>query len=117
MEGSSGTRPRWQWQGAGGARLFGSDGTEYVLVDRLERVEVERLVTMDELDVVVIQCGRGVERWVGPTEARGVWHEVERTFADVDAWRPQSGGPGARPYCAELRRSADGRHVIVFNNE
>lgn len=117
VERTSNTRPRWQWQNAGGARLFGADGTEYVLVDQLERIEVERLLEMDELDVVIIQCGGGVERWVGPKEARSVWHEVERNLVDVDGWRPPPGEPGARPYRAELWRSAEGRHLILFNNE
>ena len=117
VERTSNTRPRWQWQSAGGARLFGADGTEYGLVDRLERIEVERLLEMDELDVVVIQCGAGVERWVGPKEARRVWQQVERDLADVDGWRPPRGAPGTRPYRAELWRSAEGRHLILFDNE
>ena len=117
VERSSNPRPRWQWQDVGGARLFGADGTEYVLVDQLKRIEVERLLEMDELDVVVIQCGGGVESWVGPREAHTVWHELQRNLVDVDGWRPPPGEPGARPYSAELRRSPEGRHLILFNTE
>ena len=102
VEATNSMRPRWQWQKAGGSRLFGADGTEYLLVDPLERVEVERLLAMQELDVVVIQCGSGVERWVGPNEASSVWLEVEPDFDDVADWRPPPGGPGAQPYSAEL---------------
>ena len=36
--------------------MFGADGTEYVLVDQLERIEVERLLKIDELDFVVISA-------------------------------------------------------------
>ena len=96
--------------------MFGADGTEYVLVDQLKR-KVERLLEMDELDVVVIQCGGGVESWVGPREAHTVWHELQRNLVDVDGWRPPPGEPGARPYSAELRRSPEGRHLILFNTE
>lgn len=117
MDKHTDTRPRWQWQTAGGARLFGADGAEYVLVDPLERIEIERLLELDELDVVVIQCGSGIERWVGPKQARSVWHEVEPNLDDVERWRPPPGGPGARQYTAELWRSVEGRHLILLNNE
>lgn len=117
MADQKGQRSRWQWQTAGGARLFGADGEEYVLVDPLERIEIERLLKLDELDVVVIQCGGGIEQWVGPTEAHSVWREIEPNLDDVDGWRPPPGAPGARPYSADLWRSAEGRHLILFSNE
>lgn len=117
MNGSNHGRPRWQWQRAGGARLFDANGTEYVLVDPLQRIEVERLLELDELDVVVIQCGGGVEQWVGPTEARSVWHQVKPNLDDVEGWHPPPGAPGAQPYSAELWRSTEGRHLILFTNE
>lgn len=115
MEATNNTSPRWQWQKAGGTRLFGADGTEYLLVDPLERIEVERLLMMHELDVVLIECGVGVERWVGPGEARGVRLQVEPNLDDVEGWRPPLGYPGALPYRAELWRSAEGRLALEIS--
>lgn len=54
----------------GGARLFAADGVEFSFADQLVRVEVERLRTLEELDAVRIECGGGVESWVGPADAR-----------------------------------------------
>jgi hypothetical protein len=53
--------------------LFAADGAEFDFVDRLLRVEVERLLTLQELDAVRVECGGGVASWVGPADARGLW--------------------------------------------
>lgn len=109
-------KPRWTWA-AGGPRLFGSDGVEYHCVSSLWRVEVERLLTLDELETVTIDCGAGVTQWVGPKDAPRLWLAVERDLDDVVGWRPPPDGPGTRQYEAQLWRSADGHHIIVFVNE
>lgn len=110
-------QPRWEWAKTGGARLFAADGAEFTFADQLVRVEVERLLTLDELEAVRVECGGGVANWVGPTDARRLWLEVERDLDDVEGWRPPSGASGARPYRAELWRAQDGRHAFVFINE
>ena len=110
-------RPRWHWGRGGGAQLFDAHGREFVFKDRLARVEVERLVTLQEIDAVRIECGGGVESWVSPSDARRIWLEVEPWLEDVEDWRPPSDSPGAQPYRAELWRAHDGRHAIVFINE
>ena len=83
----------------------------------LERAEVERLLTLDELDAVQVECGAGITEWVGPTEARRLWLGVEGDLRDVEGWRPTSEARGMQQYEAELWRSADGHHVMVFVNE
>lgn len=102
---------------SGGARLFAADGTEFTFADGLVRVEVERLLALEELEAVRIECGGGVESWVGPADARRLWLAVEPDLDDVEAWRPPPGAPGALPYRAQLWRSQDGRHAFVFINE
>jgi hypothetical protein len=108
--------PRWLWA-RGGSRLFGPGGVEYHHVSTLERAEVERLLTLDELDAVQVECGAGITEWVGPTEARRLWLGVEGDLRDVEGWRPPSEARGMQQYEAELWRSADGHHVMVFVNE
>lgn len=108
--------PRWLWA-AGGSRLFGLGGVEYLRVDTLERVEVERLLSLGELDAVQVDCGGGIAEWVGPSEARRLWLSIERDLSDVVGWRPPPEARGMRQYDAELWRSAEGRHAIVFVNE
>lgn len=110
-------RPRWEWLKQGGARLFAADGAEFTFADKLVRVEVERLLTLHELDAVRIECGGGVESWVDSADARRLWLDVEPDLEDVEGWRPPGGAPGARPYRAELWRARNGRHAIVFINE
>ena len=107
---------RWLWA-AGGSRLFGLGGVEYLRVDTLERVEVERLLSLGELDAVQVDCGGGIAEWVGPSEARRLWLSIERDLSDVVGWRPPPEARGMRQYDAELWRSAEGRHAIVFVNE
>lgn len=109
-------KARWCWSD-GGSRLFGVDGAEYLLVGDLRRVEIERLLSLGELDAVRITCGGGVKEWAPPREARRMWTDLQGDFEDVPDWRPPSGAPGAFPYRAELRRADDGRHVIVFVDE
>jgi hypothetical protein len=101
----------------GGARLFAADGTEFTFADQLSRVEVERLLTLQELDAVRVECGGGVESWVGAADARRLWLDVEPDLEDVEGWRPPGDAPGTRPYRAELWRARDGRHAFVFINE
>lgn len=101
----------------GGARLFAADGTEFTFADNLERVEVERLLTLKELDAVRVECGGGVQSWVRPASARRLWLDVEADLEDVEGWRPPEDAPGTRPYRAELWRAPDGRHAFVFLNE
>lgn len=106
-------RPRWHWEKSGPSRLFAGDGTEFVRVDALTSVEVERLVTLAELAVVEIGCGAGVMSWIGPPEAERLWRRIEPLFDDAElSLSYQLSG-----YRAELWRAADGRHVIVFNEE
>lgn len=108
--------PRWQWA-AGGPKLFDSSGVEYHLIDTLDRVEIERLLTLGELDVAQVECGQGVTAWVGAAAARPLWLSIERDFWDVEGWRPPPGARGMLQYEAQLRRSEDGHHVILFVNE
>ncbi|CAL8980328.1 hypothetical protein PROP_03123 [Propionicimonas sp. T2.31MG-18] len=82
----------------------------------LDRVEVERLLTLDELDAVQVECGAGIAQWVGPAEARRVWLGISGGPRDVE-WCPPSEARGRQQYEAELWRSADGHHVMVFVNE
>jgi hypothetical protein len=110
-------RPRWEWGKQGGARLFAADGSEFNFVDQLARVEVERLLTLPELEAVRVQCGAGVERWVDPAGARELWLEVEPDLEDVEGWRPPPHAPGAQPYRASLWRTPWGRHALLFTNE
>jgi hypothetical protein len=63
-------RPRWEWTTHGRARLFSADGAEFTFADQLVRVEIERLLTLKELDAVRVECGGGVESWVGPVDAQ-----------------------------------------------
>lgn len=81
---------RWMWA-ASGSRLFGRGGIEYLRVDSLDRLEVERLLTLGELDAVQVDCGGGIAEWVGPPEARRLWLAVEPDLVDVQGWRPASG--------------------------
>lgn len=60
---------RWMWA-RGGSRLFGLGGVEYLRVGTLDRVEVERLLALGELDAVRVDCGGGISEWVGPSEVR-----------------------------------------------
>ncbi|MBN9105831.1 MAG: hypothetical protein J0I14_12590 [Propionibacteriaceae bacterium] len=108
--------PRWMW-GAGGPTLFGSGGVEYRQVSSLERVEVERLLGLGELDAVQVECGGGVTEWVGPSDARRLWMRIERDLEDVEGWRPPPHAGGMLQYRAQLWRSADGHHVMLFVNE
>jgi len=85
--------------------------------DQLARVEVERLLTLQELDAVRVECGGGVQSWVGPAGAQRLWLDVEADLEDVEGWRPPRGASGSRPYRAELWRARDGRHAFVFINE
>ena len=110
-------RPRWERKKPGGARLFAADGSEFAYADELVRVEVERLLTLQELDAVRVECGAGVESWVGPADARRLWLEVEPDLEDVEGWRPPPETPGAQPYRAELWRAEGGRRAFVFINE
>lgn len=103
------------WAG-GGSRLFGLGDVEYLRVDALGRVEVERLLALGELDAVQVDCG-GITEWAGPSEARRLWLGIERDLSDVVGWRPPPDARGRRQYEAELWRSAEGRHAIVFVNE
>ncbi len=102
---------------AGGSRLFGLGGVEYLRVDTLDRAEVERLLALGELDAVKVDCSGGITEWVGPEEARRLWLSIERDLSDVEGWRPPPGARGARQYQAELWRSAEGHHALVFVNE
>lgn len=108
--------PRWVWA-RGGTRLFGLGGIEYLRVGTLDRVEVERLLSLGELDAVQVECGGGITEWVGPSKARRLWLDVEGDLSDVHGWRPPAEAPGIVPYQAELWRSTRGHHVIVFVNE
>lgn len=110
------TRPRWLW-GSAGPRLFDADRREYRRVDGLERTEVERLLGLDELAAVRVECGAGIAEWVTPGDARRLWLDVERYFIDVDPWRPPPGAPGALPYEAQLWPADDGTHGPLFTNE
>lgn len=110
-------RPRWHWDNRGGTQLFDAHGTEFFRVDRLTRVEVERLLTLQEIDGVLTQCGGGVDSWVRPSDARSLWLDVEPWLDDVEDWRPPPSAPGARPYRAELWRAENGHHAMVFINE
>lgn len=107
-------RPRWRWEGRGPSRLFAADGTEFFVVDRLARVEIERLLTLGELDAVEIGCGVGVVSWVGPKEARSLWRRIEPLMDEVEFY-PLSHQSGE--YSAELWRAEDGRYVMVFSDE
>ena len=97
--------------------LFGAGGIEYSRVSTLTRVEVERLLTLGELDAVQVDCGAGITEWASPSEARRVWLGVEQDLQDVEGWRPPPGARGMLQYEAQLWRSADGHHVMVFVNE
>lgn len=108
--------PRWMWA-AGGSKLFGLGGLEYLRLDTLDRVEVERLLTLGELDAVQVDCGGGITEWVGPPEARRLWLGVEPDLIDVQGWRAPPGASGMQQYRAELWRTAEGHHAIVFVNE
>lgn len=108
--------PRWIWT-AGGPRLFGHRGVEYQRVGALDREEVRRLLTLGELDAVQIDCGGGITEWVGPSEAERLWLGIERDLIDVQGWRPPPGAAGMRQYEAQLWRSAEGHHAMVFVNE
>jgi hypothetical protein len=110
-------RPRWELTKHGKARLFSAGGAEFTFADQLVRVEIERLLALRELDAVRVECGGGVESWVGPADARRLWLEVQSDLEDVEGWRPPRGAPGSRPYRAELWRAQDGRHAFVFINE
>lgn len=109
-------RPRWMWA-RGGSRLFGLGGVEYLRVGALDRVEVERLLVLGELDAVRVDCGGGIVEWVGPSEARRLWLDIEPDLSDVDGWRPPSAARGMQQYAAELWRTSEGQHAIVFVNE
>jgi hypothetical protein len=108
--------PRWMWA-RGGSKLFGHGGVEYLRVDALDRAEVERLLALGELDAVRVDCGGGITEWVGPSQALRVWLDVERDLSDVQGWRPPANARGTRQYEAELWRTSDGQHAIVFVNE
>lgn len=83
-------------------------------MDSLTRVEIERLLTLGELDAVEIGCGAGVVSWVGPKEAQALWRRIEPLLYAVEFY-PRSHQPGE--YRAELWRAADGRHLMLFDNE
>ena len=112
--GTPGGRPRWHWGKRGPSRLIAADGTEFFYVDSLSRVEIERLLTLGDLDAVEIGCGAGIVSWVGPSEAKQLWRRVEPLLDDVE-YHPLSHQPGE--YRAELWRAEDGRHLMVFNDE
>lgn len=114
--GAAAGAPRWLWTTAG-SKLFGAGGIEYSQVSTLTRVEVERLLTLGELDAVQVDCGSGITEWVDPSGARRLWLGVEQDLQDVEGWRPPPGARGMLQYEAQLWRSADGHHVIVFENE
>lgn len=97
----------------GGARLFAADGTEFTFAAQLERIEVERLLTLEELDAVRVECGGGVESWVGPADARRLWLDVEPDLEDVDGWRPPDRAAVA-PYDAPDPERSAGR---VFQDD
>ncbi len=90
--GAAAGAPRWLWTTAG-SKLFGAGGIEYSQVSTLTRVEVERLLTLGELDAVQVDCGSGITEWVDPSGARRLWLGVEQDLQDVEGWRPP---PGAR---------------------
>ena len=108
--------PRWMWA-RGGSRLFGLGGVEYLRVGTLDRVEVERLLALGELDAVRVDCGGGISEWVGPSEARRLWLDIKPDLSDMDGWRPPSAARGMQQYAAELWRTSEGQHAIVFVNE
>mgnify|MGYP000862985546 FL=1 len=54
-------------------------------MDTLDRLEVERLLTLGELDAVQVDCGGGITEWVGPPEACRLWPAVEADLIDVQA--------------------------------
>ncbi|MFT4297209.1 MAG: hypothetical protein QM582_17545 [Micropruina sp.] len=108
--------PRWLWT-SGGPRLFDTSGAEYHRASVLERVEVERLLTLGDLDAVQVDCGGGIAEWVGPSEARRLWLGVEPHLQDIEGWQPPRGAGGIQQYQAQLWRSAEGDYVLVFVNE
>lgn len=109
-------KSRWMWA-RGVSRLFGLGGVEYLRVGSLDRAEVERLLVLGELDAVRVDCGGGITEWVGPSEARRLWLEIERNLNDGEGWRPPAQARGMQQYEAELWRTTDGQHAIVFVNE
>lgn len=66
--------------GAGGTASW-----KFILVDSLTRVEVERLIRLQELDVVRIECS-SLTAWVGPVEGRAVWLEAVSQLDDSEDW-------------------------------
>ena len=64
-----------------------------------------------------VDCGGGISEWVGPSEARRLWLDIEPNLSDVDGWRPPSAARGMQQYAAELWRTSEGQHAIVFVNE
>lgn len=112
-DGANAARPRWHWEKRGGARLFSGDGAEFVFVDSLTRIEVERLLKLQELDAVRIECAY-LANWVGPAEARDLWLQAE-TLLDADEdWGQSPSLSAGIPFRVELWRAADGRHAIVI---
>jgi hypothetical protein len=107
---------RWLWA-AGGSRLLGRGGVEYLRVGTLDSVEVERLLALGELDAVQVDCGGGITEWVGPSEASRLWRSIECDLNDVKGWPPPASARRMRRYTAELWRSAEGHHAMVFVNE
>lgn len=107
-------RPRWLWEKRGSSRLLAADGTEFFRVDSLSRVEIERLLTLGDLDAAEVGRGVGIVSWAGPTEAEQLWRRVEALLVE-SVHRPLSHQPGE--YRAELWRAEDGRHVMGVNNE
>lgn len=106
-------RPRWHWERRGGTRLFSGDGAEFVLVDSLTRIEVERLLKLQDLDVVRIECAY-LTAWVGPVEGRELWLQAVSLLDDADDWDQSPGQSASLPFRVELWRAADGRHALVI---
>lgn len=95
-------KPRWHWESRGPSRLFAADGTEFFLVDSLARVEIERLLTLGELDAVEIGCGAGVVSWVGPKEAQNLWRRIEPLLDEVEFYLGPISRACTAQNCGEL---------------
>ncbi|GAB3823046.1 hypothetical protein GCM10028820_34520 [Tessaracoccus terricola] len=90
---------------------------EYLFLDVLSRDEVERLLSLAELDAVRVECGEGIAEWVDSNRAQEVWAKVKTDLSDVEEWLPPKGAKGTQPYEAQLWRAEDGRHLLLFTSE